>query len=399
MKAVKPFTDELWKKYLWFVILEGIIYIVLQASLYFLNIDPYTDYFNHINWGIGYEDGLYPYKDYHANEYPVLSVWGWIFSYKLSPRKTYIWLSIMMNLPYWILAWFGGMAFYSILTETELQPKQAFLMTTFFYFLPLNLIDTINNHGGLGTSSTVIIAIYLLRKHRYFWSAAFLAAGFSIKLYPIFITPFMVYYIKSMKTRIKYSVYILAWIVLYHIPVISIFKEYYDVLFWRTSQRDGITYSFIIEFIFEPLGNDHIPTLVWLLILVVTAAILLFEDNLPLLDKYAVIIMVNNLFEPRGGIGHIATSIPIMGIYFFYKSEKLYEKRLFLSYITIASFWGFGRFIVDPDDFTLLAGAILLLSMILSTTIIFILYLRGLIKNNKIEFRIFRNLKRLKFEI
>ncbi|MCE7734158.1 MAG: hypothetical protein GPJ54_04710 [Candidatus Heimdallarchaeota archaeon] len=399
MSNNKPHPPELWKKYLRLVILEGIVYIVLQASLYFLNITPYTDYFNHINWGIGYDEGLYPYKDYHANEYPVLSVWGWIFSYRLSPKKTYIWLSIMMNLPYWILAWFGGMAFYSILTETELQPKQAFLMTTFFYFLPLNLIDTINNHGGLGTSSTVIIAIYLLRKNKYFWSAALLAAGFSIKIYPIFIAPFMVYYSKSLIARVKYSIYTLVWILLYHIPIISIFNDYFDVLFWRTTQRDGITYSFIIELIFEPLGNDHLPTLVWLLMLGITAAILLFEDNLPLLDKYAVIIMINNLFEPRGGIGHIATTIPIMGIYFFYKSEKLYEKRMFVAYVIIASFWGFGRFIVDPDNFTLIQGAILLLFMILSTTIIFILYLRGLMRNDKIELVVLRKLKLLRSKI
>ena len=164
-------------------------------------------------------------------------------------------------------------------------------------------------------------------------------------------------------------------------------------MFWRTTERDGITYSFIIELILEPLSIDYLPTLFWLAFLGISAMILLFEDNLPLLDKYAVIIMINNLFEPRGGIGHIATTMPIMAVHFFYTNDKLVEKRLFGFFVIISSIWGFGRFIVDPHDFSLLQGAILLLSMILATTSIFILYLNGLIRTNKIQFVLFRRMK------
>ncbi|MFX0200655.1 MAG: ABC transporter permease, partial [Candidatus Hodarchaeota archaeon] len=42
------------------------------------------------------------------------------------------------------------------------------------------MIDTLNNHGSLGTTATVILAIYLWHQKRYFFSAGFVAAGFSI---------------------------------------------------------------------------------------------------------------------------------------------------------------------------------------------------------------------------
>lgn len=393
LESTKLETEGLRNKYLKLVILEGLVYIVLQAALFFLPIDPYTDYYNHINWGIGYADGLEPYSEYHGNEYPILSAWGWIIAYQLSPEKTYIWLSIIMNLPYWILAWAGGTALFLIISEQELSYKQSFYITSFFYFLPLNFIDTLNNHGSLGTSSTVILAIYFLKKNRYFLSAGFIATGFSIKLYPIFIVPFMVHYCRSRKLQVKYVFYLIGWILFYHIPIFSMPQDYFDVLFWRTTRRDGITYSFLIEFMLDPLGMEHLVTLIWLGVLGISALILLFEDKLTLLDKYAIIIMMNNLFEPRGGIGHIATALPFMAIYFFCHSKNVIEKRLFIFYVAIGSAWGSGRFFLDPNDFPLILGAILILSMILSTTIIFIMYLRGLRKNEKLSFQIIRRMK------
>ncbi|MHA2055963.1 MAG: hypothetical protein ACW99F_20530 [Candidatus Hodarchaeales archaeon] len=86
-------------KYLHLVIIQGILYIFLQMSLFLLPIDPNIDYYNHINWGIGFENGLYPYSDFNSNEYPVLSVFGWIAAYNLSPEKTYIWLSVIRTFP------------------------------------------------------------------------------------------------------------------------------------------------------------------------------------------------------------------------------------------------------------------------------------------------------------
>ena len=81
------------------VILLGIIYTIFQALLFFLPIEPAEDYFNHINWGIGYyDDNLYPYRDFNANEYPALSVWGWMLAYRISPNNTYEILSIIMIL-------------------------------------------------------------------------------------------------------------------------------------------------------------------------------------------------------------------------------------------------------------------------------------------------------------
>ena len=92
-------------KQMWFI---GLIYILLQAFVLLLPIDPFIDYYNHIGWGIEYNKGLYPYRDFTSNEYPVLSVWGWIIAYNLSPTKSYYYLSVAMNLPYWILAALGG---------------------------------------------------------------------------------------------------------------------------------------------------------------------------------------------------------------------------------------------------------------------------------------------------
>lgn len=50
-----------------------------------MTFDHYIDFDTHAKWGIQYFEGsLYPssgntpYKDYSFNEYPVLSVYGWI---------------------------------------------------------------------------------------------------------------------------------------------------------------------------------------------------------------------------------------------------------------------------------------------------------------------------------
>ncbi|MHA2031781.1 MAG: glycosyltransferase 87 family protein [Candidatus Kariarchaeaceae archaeon] len=303
-------------KYLHLVIIQGILYIFLQMSLFLLPIDPNIDYYNHINWGIGFENGLYPYSDFNSNEYPVLSVFGWIAAYNLSPEKTYIWLSVIMNFPYWILAFFGGITFYYLLIDYGIEDKKALYLVTFFFFLPHNHIDTLNNHGSLGTMSTIVISVFLWHRNKYFWSAGFIAAGFSIKLYPIFIVPFLIISIYHLRGRIKYSLYLLFWILFFHIPVLLIPYEYYEVLSSRTQSRGGLSYSVLLDVIFSPIGFKSFPTLIWLLALVVTTLILILEPDLLPLEKFTIILMVNNLLEPRGGVGHITTVLPFFAMYF-----------------------------------------------------------------------------------
>ncbi len=361
-------------------------------SLYLLPIDPYIDYYNHINWGIGYDNGLYPYRDFASNEYPVLSVYGWIAAYMLSPVKSYLWLSIFMNFPYWILSVFGGITFYYLLVDYGIKDKKAVYLVSFFFFLPLNFIDTLNNHGSLGTLSTIIIAVYLWHKKKYFWSAGFIAAGFSIKLYPIFIAPFLVMSIMKLGGKIKYSLYLMLWILFYHIPVLHILIDYFDVLFWRTQERGGLSYSVVLDVIFSPIGFDSFPTLFWLLALVVTTIILILEKDLLPLEKFTIILMVNNLLEPRGGIGHITTVLPFFAVYYLVESKHKKEKIGFWVYIVLSTIWGFDRLLFQikqeitngsTNDLNISIDLIIYafagLTMIVTSTALLIIYLRGLI--------------------
>lgn len=374
------------------IVLQGILYFILQMSLFFLPFDPYIDYYNHINWGIGYEEGLFPYRDYSGNEYPVLSAYGWIFSYQLSPRKTYIWLSIIMNLPYWILSIFGGITLYKLLIDMKLSDRQSIYLVSFFFFLPLNLIDTLNNHGSLGTTSTVIIAIYFWYRKQFFWSASFIAAGFSLKIYPIFIAPLMIMGIQPICGKVKYSLYLIVWILLYHIPIIFHLEDYFRVLFWRASARGGITYARFIEIVISPFGIERIPTVLWLLALMVTTLILISEANLHMLDKFAIIIMINNLLEPRGGIGHIATALPIISIYYFVHSDNKTEKRYFWVYLIISIIWGLDRVMFNFKENSIAKSSVTVI-MVVMTTVMFIIYLRGLKNKGYLQFNFKRTWK------
>ncbi len=351
-------------------------------SLFLLPIEPKSDYYNHVNWGIGFENGLFPYKDYAFNEYPVLSVWGWIITYKLSPSKSYFWLSTIMNLPYWILAVFGGIAFYYLLVDYGIDDRKAVYLVSFFFFLPLNMIDTINNHGSLGTSSTVIIAVYLWHKKKYFWSSVFIGAGFSIKLYPIFIAPFLIMSINKFRGKIKYSIYLFFWIIIFHIPVLFIFQDYIAVLFARTKTRKGLSFSKPLEIIASPFGLDAFPTIVWLIAIMLTTLILILEYDLSLLEKFTIILMVNNLLEPRGGIGHIVTVLPIFAIYFLVESKNKNEKFGFWVYIFLLTLYGSDRFLFEFRENMYVRGISNTIIMIFTVTILFV-YLRRLKEFNK----------------
>jgi hypothetical protein len=370
------------------LVIAGIIYTVLQISIFFLPIEPYVDYYNHINWGIGYENGDYPYRDYSANEYPVLSTYGWIASYKITSPKTYILLSITMNFPYWILAIFGTIALYRILVDEGIEENTAYKLGLVFLFLPFNLIDTLNNHGNLGTSATIILAIYFWKQKKLVFSALFVSAGFSIKLYPIFVAPFLVWSLKEWRLRIKYSIYIILFIVLFHIPVLLILPEYYKVLFWRTTEPGGITYSLIIFEIGKLINFSQLSTLIWLGSILVATLALLEEWEVSFLEKFSIILMINNLLEPRGGIGHIATILPFMAIYFFAQTNNNNEKKGFVAYLIIGTVWAFDRIMFNfrESENEIFRGVITLIMIILST-ILLIVYIKGLHRMKKLELK------------
>ncbi|MHA2232170.1 MAG: hypothetical protein ACXAB4_06750, partial [Candidatus Hodarchaeales archaeon] len=302
--TLKRFSFSPGPRFTWEMGLLGVIYITLQAFLYSLPIDPFIDYYNHICWGKKFEQGLFPYRDYSCNEYPVLSVWGWIAAYKFSPVRNYYWLSVSMNLPYWILGALGAVCLYRLLYQYGVEDKKAFGLGFLFLFLPLNMVDTLNNHGGLGTTSTVILAIFLWHQRRYFLSASFVAAGFSIKLYPIYVVPFLIWSLPRYKQRLKYFLYLIIWLFLFHLPVIFILPAYFDVLFWRTSTWGGISYGVLFGMVGEFLGFDQLATVVWLGGLAICTLFLMLEKSLNHFEKFAILVMTNNLLEFQGGIGH-----------------------------------------------------------------------------------------------
>ncbi|MFX0112937.1 MAG: hypothetical protein ACFFB3_00165 [Candidatus Hodarchaeota archaeon] len=372
-------------RFSWEIGLMGVIYIILQAFLYRLPFDPFIDYYNHIGWGKGFEDGLYPYRDYVSNEYPALSVWGWIVAYKLSPIRNYYWLSVTMNFPYWILGAIGGVCLYRLLYQYGVEDKKAFGLGLLFLFLPLNMIDTLNNHGSLGTTATVILAIYLWHQKRYFFSAGFVAAGFSIKLYPIFVAPFLIWSLSTYRWRFQYFGYLVAWLLFFHLPVLFILPDYLDALFWRTTNWGGISYGVLFGITGDFFGFDQFATIVWLGGLAVCTLVLMVEDELNLFEKFTVLIMTNNLLEFQGGIGHITTALPFMAIYFLAEAQDHRETMGFWVYLLIASLWGFDRLMFKVRKISDLVGVTTMAFMILATTILFFYYLRGLWQLEKIQ--------------
>ncbi|MCE7734015.1 MAG: DUF2029 domain-containing protein [Candidatus Heimdallarchaeota archaeon] len=360
------------------VILLGIIYTIFQALLFFLPIEPAEDYFNHINWGIGYyEDNLYPYRDFNANEYPALSVWGWMLAYRISPNNTYEILSIIMNFPYWILAIFGGLCFYLILIEEGVSERNSVLLIVLYFFNPNNPIDTLTNHGSLGTAATFIIGLYLLRKQKMFYSAMFISAGFALKLYPIFAAPLLVWSLKSWSKRIQYSLYGLFWIIVIHIPILSDLDSYYEVLFERTTRRAGVTYSKAFENLGLLFGISSVSTYLWMLAIALTTLIMIANNKLNVLEKFSIVLMVNNLLEPRGGIGHINTVIPFMAIYFLIDNKSKFERNYFYIYLFTGAAFLYKRLIPGYQDYGVAIG-IWTAILTMMTTLFFYLYLRGL---------------------
>ncbi|MHA2498151.1 MAG: hypothetical protein ACXAEL_01145 [Candidatus Hodarchaeales archaeon] len=377
----------------WEMGLMGVIYITLQALLFRLPFDPFIDYYNHICWGKQFEQGLYPYGDYACNEYPVLSVWGWIATYKLSPVRNYYWLSVTMNLPYWILGAIGAVCFYRLLYKYGIDDKKAFGLGILFLFLPLNMVDTLNNHGSLGTTATVILAIYLWHEKRYLFSAGFVAAGFSIKLYPIYVAPFLLWSLPTYKQRFKYFIYLILWLFLLHLPIIFIIPAYFDTLFWRTTNWGGISYGVVIGVTGRFFGFEQLTTIVWLGGLAVCTLFLIFEESLNHFEKFAVLVMTNNLLEYQGGIGHITTVLPFMAIYFLVETKNPREKLGFWLYLGIACLWSFDRFMFKIRKISDVMGVTTMAFMILITTILFLSYLHGLWQLEKIQWQLPKQLR------
>ena len=141
-----------------------------------------------------------------------------------------------------------------MLVDFGYSPEGSYRIILIYFFLPINFIDTINNHGSLGTAATVIIAIYLWYKNRYFWSAAMIAAGVSIKIYPIFAVPFLTWSFPKFRERFIYGGYFAFWLFVYHIPVILYLPEYYEVLFLRTGLVGGVTFAPTIDAIANLIG-------------------------------------------------------------------------------------------------------------------------------------------------
>jgi len=363
----------------------GLIYTILQAFLFSLPIDPFIDYYNHIGWGKGFEDGLYPYRDFASNEYPVLSVWGWIAAYKLSPVRNYYWLSVTMNVPYWILGAVGAVCLYRLLNDYGIDDKKAFGLGLFFLFVPLNMVDTINNHGSLGTTATIILAIYLWNRGNYLGSAGFVAAGFSIKLYPIYVAPFLIWSLSHYRKQIIYSIYLGSWIFVIHLPVIFILPDYFDTLFWRTTDWGGISYGVVIGMTGELIGFTQLPTIVWLGGLTICTVILLSEQRMNHLEKFSVLLMTNNLLEYQGGMGHITTVLSFMAIYFLCETTDRRERLGFSVYIAIACLWVFDRLCFDIRHSSDLVGITTMGLMILLTTLLFLTYIRGLNSSGKLQ--------------
>ncbi len=363
----------------------GLIYILLQAFLLLLTIDPFIDYYNNIVWGIKYNKGLYPYKDFTSNEYPVLSVWGWIIAYNLSPTKSYYCLSVAMNLPYWILAALGGFCFYQLLNRYGVEDHAAFGLSCLFLFMPMNIIDTFNNHGSLGTASTIIIAIYFWHQKKYFTSAAFIAAGFSIKLFPIYIAPFLIWSLQTYQQRFKYSVYLGLWIIFFHLPVIFILPDYFDALVWRTSHRGGVSYGAVVGVIGDFIGINQLVTLVWLFGLFLCTIILLHEDNLNIFEKFALVMMTNNLLEFQGGIGHITVVLPYMAVYYLVITTNQREKQFYWLYLVIGTIWAFDRLLFKLREISDYIGVSYMGFMIFMTTLLFLFYVRGLTRIGKLQ--------------
>jgi hypothetical protein len=107
--------------------------------------------------------------------------------------------------------------------------------------------------------------------------------------------------------------------------------------------------------------------------------------------------MVNNLLEPRGGVGHITTVLPFFAMYFFLESKYPREKVAFWIYIFLSTIWSYDRVLFQfkleietIDDITMTLDVIIYglisLIMILASTILFIIYLKGLVRLEKFHF-------------
>ncbi|MFX0209841.1 MAG: hypothetical protein ACFFDT_27915, partial [Candidatus Hodarchaeota archaeon] len=147
----------------------------------------------------------------------------------------------------------------------------------------------------------------------------------------------------------------------------------------------GVSYGVLIGEIGELVGINQIVTLVWLSGLALSTIFLLMEDNLTLFEKFALIMMVNNLLEFQGGIGHIVVVLPYMAIYFLTETSDPRERRIFFFYLIFGCFWAFDRLIFDIRHMSEFTGVTSMGFMILFTTILFFTYLRGLTNSGQLQ--------------
>ena len=195
----------------------------------------------------------------------------------------------------------------------------------------------------------------------------------------------MIYDLKKGFGRIKYSLYLFYWIFLFHLPVILFLPQYFEVLLWRTNNWGGISYGVLFGLIGELLRLDYLVTFIWLSSLLITTGLLLFEKKLNILEKFVIILMVNNLTEFQGGIGHIAIVLPFMAIYFLIETPDKKEKTFFCFFCILSIIWAFDRIIFNIREISDYFGVIYISIMIIITTWLFLIYLKGLKRAGKFE--------------
>lgn len=329
----------------------ALLYILLQ--FYFVTLDPYIDFDTHAKWGIQYFEGsLYPasgrtpYKDYSFNEYPVVSVYGWIVAYGLCPQPDdYYWLSVFMLFPYWILAAIGGICLLPLLRQRGFADRHALYIIAFYFFNPQNALDTARNHGSLGTFATVVIAYYLWTRQRDASSAAVLALGFGIKLYPILLAPFLFIDARNLQRQLRFSGALLLCLFLIHLPVLPFFSEYIGVLQSGDQRRGGMSLADWIADGGAMVGIENSRDLIFLVYLIGMTIIicgLLLLTRVGGLEKFALVYGANCLLEPYSGIGHLLFVMILLTPIIFRPGLNLppWQRFVFGGYLLLGAVYG-----------------------------------------------------------
>ncbi|MFQ5977022.1 MAG: hypothetical protein ACE5OZ_02680 [Candidatus Heimdallarchaeota archaeon] len=329
----------------------ALLYILLQ--FYFVTLDHYIDFDTHAKWGAQYFEGsLYPasgripYKDYSFNEYPVLSVYGWIVAYGLCPQPDdYFLLSVFMLFPYWILAAIGGICLLPLLRQRGFTDRYALYIIAFYFFNPQNALDTARNHGSLGTFATVVIAYYLWTRQQDASSAAVLAIGFGLKLYPILLAPFLFIDARNLQRQLRFSGSLLLSLLVIHLPVLPFFSEYLAVLQSGDQRRGGMSLADWIADGGAMVGIDNSEGLVFLVYLI--GMTLIVCGILPLtrvggLEKFTLVYGANCLLEPYSGIGHLLFVMILLTPIVFSPGLSLppWQRVVFGGYLLLGAVYG-----------------------------------------------------------